>query len=178
MDKVGSLVPEFYYDLIARMAPGVVLCIALGWDGREKLLPLMEASPAIVAALATVICYVIGFLLDVLAARTLGKVNRIVFGMLKKLKPEKAEWDIDVWKLIRSTDKDTELRLVLLKVMAERTMLRSFVLIWMALWYLEPSFLVPLNFLTKAAVWFFLMFEYSKSEFGTRRDAYRWFLPH
>jgi hypothetical protein len=46
MDKLTDLIPEFYYDLIARVTPGALLCAALVWSVRQRL-AVAELDPVI-----------------------------------------------------------------------------------------------------------------------------------
>lgn len=64
MDKLLDLIPEFYYDLIARVIPGIVLiAISTPFEAWEDV-PKQKDLPVHFAFAFLVCGYIVGFLLD------------------------------------------------------------------------------------------------------------------
>ena len=129
MDKLTDLIPEFYYDLIARVTPGALLCAALVWSVRQRL-AVAELDPVIGLPLGLLASYLAGFLLDTASALTLGRVAPYLFRALGK---RFSIWQVDVWKHINETRSDGH-RAKLVKMMAERAMARSLVTLVTVMW--------------------------------------------
>jgi hypothetical protein len=47
MDKLGQLIPDVYYDPIARIVPGTLFCIAISLDSRFQLAAIQKVPSAI-----------------------------------------------------------------------------------------------------------------------------------
>ena len=71
MEKLASLVPEVYYDLIGRVVPGSLLYLALAWS-----VPSLNHEPSI--ALVLLVGYTMGLVLDTLAGALLAWPNRYI----------------------------------------------------------------------------------------------------
>src|SRR4030095_8317355 len=84
MDKFSDLLPEFFYDLIARITPGAVLCAALAWNVRQRV-PVTELDPVIGFPVALMASYLAGFLLDNVSAMTLGEFALRIFRIFATL---------------------------------------------------------------------------------------------
>lgn len=70
LDKIIGLIPEFYFDLIARISPGTLICIALAFPivQRENFVLKIKEIPVPLIFLFFVASYIIGFLLDAVTA--------------------------------------------------------------------------------------------------------------
>jgi hypothetical protein len=62
-NTMASLIPEFYYDLIARVLPGASIAFVYGWLGPD------QAANFGTISLAAFLCYVLGLTLDALTDR-------------------------------------------------------------------------------------------------------------
>jgi hypothetical protein len=129
MDKLSELIPEFYYDLIARVTPGAVLCATLAWSVHQRV-PIDKLDPVIGLPLALLVSYLAGFLLDSVSAMTLGRIAGHIF---EKLGTRFPVWRIDVWKHINEATANSD-RAKLTKMMAERAMARSLVALIGGMW--------------------------------------------
>jgi hypothetical protein len=70
LDKIIDIIPEFYFDLIARIFPGALICIALAFPifQLETLVSKIKDIPAPLIFLFFVASYITGFLLDAVTA--------------------------------------------------------------------------------------------------------------
>ncbi|MFM7573888.1 MAG: hypothetical protein ACKO4S_12255 [Snowella sp.] len=70
LDKIIGLIPEFYFDLIARICPGSLICIALAFPivQLEALVLKIKEIPVPLIFLFLVASYITGFLLDAVTA--------------------------------------------------------------------------------------------------------------
>jgi hypothetical protein len=70
LDKIIDLIPEFYFDLIARISPGALICIALAFpiDQIEALVLKIKEMPASLILLFLIASYITGFFLDAVTA--------------------------------------------------------------------------------------------------------------
>lgn len=70
LDKIIGLIPEFYFDLIARISPGTLICIALAFPivQLETFVLKIKEIPAPLIFLFFVASYITGFLLDAVTA--------------------------------------------------------------------------------------------------------------
>ena len=73
VEKTASLIPEFYYDLLARILPGGMFyaCADYAWWGVLHQPRTLLESFFVVAA-----CYVIGFIIDLAGDLILVKLNK------------------------------------------------------------------------------------------------------
>jgi hypothetical protein len=120
MEKLSGIIPQFYYDLIARVTPGAVFTIVLGaayWPD----FPLNYNGPTLTVITLFVASYLFGLVLDFSSEF----LHREIGGRLLK-------WhtDDDLWDAIEqnSTGDDPwahSMMSVLTKMMAERTLLRA-----------------------------------------------------
>jgi len=172
LDKLNALIPEFFYDLIGRICPGAVLCLAVGWDVRSDLTCFKELGGGVLTLLAFLLSYVAGFCLDTFSGMTVGNCYRgWVFPLLHRWRKQDV-YNTDVWQVIRDS-RDNETKAVLTKMMAERTMLRSLLVSWIGLWVVGSSLLVPLHVATRIVVLIVLLSISYRGEFNCRREARR-----
>jgi hypothetical protein len=70
LDKIIDLIPEFYFDLIARISPGALICFSLAFPivQIETLVLKIKEIPAPLIFLFFVASYITGFLLDAVTA--------------------------------------------------------------------------------------------------------------
>src|SRR4029453_1207728 len=174
MDKFSDLLPEFFYDLIARITPGAVLCAALAWNVRQRV-PVTELDPVIGFPVALMASYLAGFLLDTVSAMTLGGFAWLIIQIFKKLgtrfkrvKTPLKVWQIDVRKHINASLSE-RYRPKFIKVLAEKVMARSLVTLVAGMWisYLAP--MAGFSVLAKASLLLGLVACWGKAEFNLRR---------
>jgi hypothetical protein len=149
LKEVSSIIPEFYYDLIARITPGALLCLAVLWDYRVELAPLLALGAVVYTAIGLMAAYTVGLLIDVLT----GIVFDIIFLGLRNVarclanKPEAQKpvpkW-IEVWKTdtsqVMSKLDDLQKMGALIKLHGERDLLEALCFIWIVLGFLlHPS---------------------------------------
>ena len=171
-DTLSALIQEFFYDLIGRISPGALLCLAVGWDVRNDLIPFKDLGGGVLTLLAFFLSYVAGFCLDIFSGLTVGNCYRwCVFPLLHWLS-KKDVYDTDVWQVIRGA-RDNERKAVLTKMMAERAMVRNLVVLWIGLWVFGSSLLLSLHFATKAVLLITLVAISYRVEFNCRREARR-----
>jgi hypothetical protein len=70
LDKIIGLIPEFYFDLIARISPGTLICITLAFPivQLETFVLKIKEIPVPLIFLFFVASYITGFLLDAVTA--------------------------------------------------------------------------------------------------------------
>jgi hypothetical protein len=170
-DKLGSLIPDFFYDVIGRVTPGAILLGAIAWDSRLALAPLKEISAALVVPLVLLFSYAIGIIIDIACGGTIGLLSWYIFRALHHI-TAKDVWGTDVWQVARESN-DPHHASVLKKMMAERSLLRSLVALWIALWVFDFSLLAQLSFMVKASALVGLLFVYYRMEFSSRFEASR-----
>lgn len=173
---VKFVLPEFFYDLIARIAPGAVLCAALAWNVRQRV-PVTELDPVIGFPFALMASYLAGFLLDTVSAMTLGGFASLIIKTFVKLgtrfpklvKTTQLEvWQSDVREHINASLSERH-RARFIKVLAESVMARSLVTLVAGLWisYLAP--MAGFSVLAKASLLLGLVACWGKAEFNLRR---------
>jgi uncharacterized membrane protein len=59
VDKLVSLIPEIYYDLIGRIVPGSILCFVVSWLTEFSSQEELTAAVAVITLL--VVSYAAGF---------------------------------------------------------------------------------------------------------------------
>lgn len=131
MDKISSLVPQFYYDLIGRVVPGAFFCCAVVWKFRAELEPIYKLNPVILTSLALIAAYTAGFFLESVAAAFLDFARlRSALQFLKNRFniPEVTLWQVKRMSLIPPSND------ALLKLKGERTMIRGFCVVWILFW--------------------------------------------
>jgi hypothetical protein len=173
---VKFVLPEFFYDLIARIAPGAVLCAALAWNVRQRV-PVTELDPVIGFPFALMASYLAGFLLDTVSAMTLGwfasliikKFAKLGTRFSKRVKTTLLEiWQSDVREHINAGLSERH-RARLIKVLAESVMARSLVTLVAGMWisYLAP--MAGFSVQAKASLLLGLVACWGKAEFNLRR---------
>ena len=114
-DGIWSLIPQIYYDLIARIIPGIILItifiIFLGCPCLSKTIDYK-----IIIGFVLILSYGMGFVLEIAC-------NIIWDEFICNEKSFKS--DKKLWRWIRNSDKS----ILLTKMMAEKAMFRSMVLI-------------------------------------------------
>ena len=128
MGSFESLVPEFYYDLIARITPGALALVVLGQSADPSSLDrILAVGSALLLPLAVLSAYVVGFLLQAISSW----VSRVVAALVRSLGRKSGEielWRVDPWLTVRSAAPQLDAS-VLLKALAERTMMRSIMIL-------------------------------------------------
>jgi hypothetical protein len=170
MDKLASLVPEIYYDLIGRIVPGLILCLVLFWNLRTELSFLKELGGGTVIAFVLLLGYAMGLILDLLAGMFLYRPNRIIFWALAKFAAKNNVWQVHVWQVI-ARQSDEARASHLRKMMAERAALRNLTVLSIALWLLGgwPMSRLPSAISTAAVI--ALVLAYYRMEFWVRYEA-------
>jgi hypothetical protein len=129
MGKLAALVPELYYDLIARLVPGGIGLVLVSASLPPALLEKLPGNePATI--LAVVAAYAMGLLLDAGSGITIGPINALVrrawaFVPILRNRPVRALDDLDPWAFMRGGAKPSA-SAVVGKLVAERTCLHSF----------------------------------------------------
>jgi hypothetical protein len=172
VDKLNAMIPEFLYDLIGRICPGALLCVAVGWDLRCQLIPFNALGGGILTLLGFMVSYVVGFLLDTVSGLSIGYLYRRLVFPFFYWRSKQEVYNTDVWQVIRNPTY-SEMKGVLTKMMAERTMLRSLLVSWIFLWALGSSLLTCLNTAWKIIVLIGLLWTSYRSEVTCRREACR-----
>jgi len=136
MEKLAALVPELYYDLIARLVPGGIGVVLFAASVPPPLRDKLPKEPATI--LAVVAAYTMGLLLDAASSLTIGPMNALVrwaWGFVPILRRRRArDLDaVDPWGFMRGGAKPSASGVVG-KLLAERTCLRSFTLLWPVAW--------------------------------------------
>ena len=127
--KIADLVPQFYFDLIARVAPGVVACVLYGFAFADKLQVLRPLDTTTIILLGFVLAYVIGLVLDLLSEG----LFRVVADRLSSVKS-----DEDFLRLMMTTKEGSTDPILseadkslLTKMWAERSLMRVLVLVFL-----------------------------------------------
>jgi hypothetical protein len=112
VEKTASLIPEFYFDLIARIIPGVIFyaCITYAWQGS-----FYKPGTLLESLLVLTLCYVLGFITDLIGDLALVRLKRVnpVKLVLNELPKVKHPQSVNL----------------LIKMCAEAVLLRSLLLI-------------------------------------------------
>lgn len=130
--NLASLVPEFYYDLIGRVLPGVLVGLIYGWIGDIQSLNFGSIS------LGIVLGYFIGLTLDVCSDRIFYHANRIIVYPVTKAVPFlRVDDDGTLWSWTRTLSSGEQIPLK--KMFAEKGLFRiaAFVAI-LSLFYPPP----------------------------------------
>jgi hypothetical protein len=134
--KLSDYIPEFYFDIIARLVPGGLTCIIYGWQSLGTL------GSAFSILIGLVVSYFLGILLDVVSDLVLGRlVFRWFISALKKfVRLYTFMPDNELWLLIRQLPEKQVI--IFNKMMAEKAMLRSAILVNIIAFFYPPS-LIP-----------------------------------
>lgn len=172
MDNLNSLIPEFYYDLICRIVPGVILCFIFGWSVQDNLVPLGELSGAILAPLAFVLSYATGFVLDIFSGSILRFPNWMFFKGLSRItrRDKRMVWETNVWQVILSVEDDAH-RSKLKKMMAERAVLRNLLVLSVVVWLSGSWPMSCMKWEHNTVIVLVLCGVYYQMEFWVKRDA-------
>ena len=74
--KISEIVPQFYYDFVARIVPGSVICIYYGYSGIIPAINEIGSSEKIL--FGSILSYLIGFILDYPSEWIFDKISYIV----------------------------------------------------------------------------------------------------
>jgi hypothetical protein len=138
MKELSDIVPQFYYDLIARVASGAIAAIVLAAAYGHYFPWLDQLGAAGLAATALVASYLFGLILDLSSEFLLSGIGRGIVRILKKLptrekKRSTRNWqwptDSELWNTLGDFEQKDSSWVqsqvpVLRKMMAERTLLR------------------------------------------------------
>ena len=111
-----SLVPEFYYDLIARVLPGAFIVFVYGWLG-----PAQAANFGTIS-LAAFLCYFLGLTLDALTDQIFLWTHRLLRPLTKHISFLRVEDDGTLWSWTRTLP--TLEQIPLKKMFAEKILFR------------------------------------------------------
>lgn len=134
--KFAGLVPQVYYDLIARVVPGAVACLLYGYAFAAKLRMFSSYDTVTGILFGFVLAYVIGIVLDLLSEGLFGAVFSSD-GLFRR-RFHSVMSDEEVWK--RLDDKEEGVghpqwseaeKSVLIKMMAERSLMRVLLLLFL-----------------------------------------------
>jgi hypothetical protein len=170
MDKLVSLVPEIYYDLIARIVPSSILCFVLSWSAKTELSSPKDLGSAAMIGLLLIVGYALGLVLDMLAGTLLNWPNRGIFWVFGQFTEKENVWQVDVWHVIAS-ESNAARASHLRKMMAERAMLRNLVVLSIAVWLLGGWPMSVLSAGINASAIVVLVLAYYRMEFWVRYGA-------
>jgi hypothetical protein len=124
--KVADLVPQFYFDLIGRVAPGAVACVLYGFAIGVDVVALSHLGTGTIVLAGFVLSYVVGLILDLLSEGILK-----VLASFTSIKPDKKLWDEIEEKKKESTESllSAPQKTLLTKMMAERSLMRVLVVV-------------------------------------------------
>lgn len=116
MDKLLELIPEFYYDLIARITPGTILIVVvIPFSSWQQFLE-KDSLPISVVLLFLISSYIIGFLVDAFSVTVEGLIEPLF-------------WKTTIFEeLDRIANEDSAKHLT--KLVAELTLLRVLLTGW------------------------------------------------
>jgi hypothetical protein len=114
--NVASLIPEFYYDLIGRVVPGVLVGFLYGWGGDIQFTNFGTISVGIVLA------YFLGLTLDVFSDRLFYRAYRMLSPLIKYVSFLRVEDDGSLWNWTRALP--TVEQIPLKKMFAEKVLFR------------------------------------------------------
>lgn len=174
MDKLGELIPNLFYDLIARICPGSLFSAVLLLDPRSQALTLNQLQPAILTLLFFIISYVVGFLLDICSESISYGLNIAISKSFYRY-ANKDVWALDVWEVMtkHGYHEDSSYVLFLRKCIAELALFRSLCLAWLLFLALDVSVLNGVDFLYKLFTLAILVFAIFRRELSVRRVAQR-----
>ncbi len=136
LEKLAGLVPEIYYDLIARLIPGSFALVAIGSHFREKLAPLAHLNEALLTLLALAATYALGFLLDIAAGIVLNQIaNPLIRKSLSRFRNAESRKldDVEPWDTVREMANQSAAA-VIGKMLAEESFLRNASVLYLIFW--------------------------------------------
>jgi hypothetical protein len=81
MDRLLELIPEFYYDLIARITPGAILiAVVIPFSSWQQFLE-KDSLPISVILLFLISSYIIGFLIDAFSVTIEGFIEHYILSI-------------------------------------------------------------------------------------------------
>ena len=133
MEKLAALVPELYYDLIGRVVPGTICVVFFVVVFLAPLRDILPHDGAMITALALVMAYAAGLVLDAVSGLTIGPANELLrrsMMYLPVLRSRSARTldALDPWAFMRGRA-PADASAVVGKILAERTCLRSLALL-------------------------------------------------
>lgn len=164
MDRLLELIPEFYYDLIARITPGAILIVVvIPFDNWKRFIE-KDGSPISVILLFLISSYIIGFLIDAFSVTVEGFIER---------------YFLDTTTIFEALDgianESSAKRLT--KLVAELTLLRVLLTGWVIIGssWIFPIFRFPFwcNRFLYFIILVFLLFGYAKWYECTRKRIER-----
>lgn len=174
MDKLGELIPNLFYDLIARICPGILFSVFLLLDPRFQQFMHNQLQPTVLTLLFFVVSYVIGFLLDICAESGAYALNLAISNFILRI-TNKDIWALDIWEVMtkHGYHEDNSYTLFLRKCIAELALFRSLLLAWLLLWLFEFSLLDGIKNPYKFLGLVILGFAVFRREISARRVAQR-----
>lgn len=170
MQSIGSLIPTIFYDLIARICPGILFFFIVVSDSRVQ--PFISKLPDETSVILLVVSgYVVGFLLDVVTQAGAylfdGLLSYVAFNLTKR-----SIWALDVWEVIENME-DTGHSMRMRKYMAELSLFRVLSASWLILWILQVSFVSNLTFTLNFSLLIILLCACYCRDLIARRSAQR-----
>jgi hypothetical protein len=140
LDKIIGLIPEFYFDLIARISPGTLICIALAFPiiQLETFVLKIKEIPVPLIFLFFVASYITGFLLDAVTATIEELFDRICYNCSLKKNSKTSEYRTiyeDIGGIAEYANPSSIISLK--KVAAELTLLRVLIAGWIIIGVLD-----------------------------------------
>lgn len=174
MDKLGELIPNLFYDLIARICPGILFSAFISLDSRFQFLKLSQVQPTILVVLFFVGSYIIGFLIDIVAESAAYSVNLAICYSIRHF-IKKDVWTLDTWEVMAKYDyqEDSRYTLFIRKCLAELALFRSLFFAWLLLWLFQASLLNSISSFQRLLVFAILGFAVFRRELSTRRVTQR-----
>ena len=142
LKDLSSIVPELYFDVIARLVPGLLILFTTVAGNR-----LSSSIGGI--AIALILAYVVGFFCDVFSDAVMGLCEYLFFKLFKKDKAISCQSISDQISRL-----ENQKRNVMLKLFAEFVMLRTFLL-----FLLVQLFLIAID---KTSIFYFTSFDFYK----------------
>jgi len=129
--KLDETIPEIYFDIIARIIPGA-LTILIYFGDR-----VLQDSNFLRIIASLLFSYLIGIILDIVSDIVLNRIIFRPFFILLKIIRIELLSDSILWIKIRNLRADQIL--VFNKMMAEKAMLRSIILVNLVIFFYRPS---------------------------------------
>lgn len=150
IEKALSVVPEVYFDLIARLIPGSIAWLIFT-NLFDKINPFEQLKDFNVAVLILVASYIIGFTADTVSFSLTYYLHKL---LEPKIISHKRKWEI-----VSSLSNDSHITIIT-KMSAENILCRSLGLIFIFFWvtsiYITPS--IPTIVFALTGVTFLIMF--------------------
>ena len=146
IDKISEIIPQFYFDLIARVAPGALILLMYGIY-LNNVIKFPDLGKTLIFFICLLCSYFIGLVLDVaigVLACAVSGIGYVIIDKNKNLSAEKIKWwnDKTIWLEINKLE-DVARASILTKIMTEKTLFRTMFVVSLLTLYMPQQWIWP-----------------------------------